>query len=154
MIVDPMLLKVEELRTYFFTRHGVVKAVDGVSFSLKRGETIGLVGESGCGKSVTCLSILRLVPKPAGRIVGGRILLEGEDLLLKGETDMRKVRGKRIAIILQDPMTSLNPVFTIGFQVTEAIGLHQKLKGKRIWNKAAEILGLVNIPEAATRLGS
>jgi oligopeptide/dipeptide ABC transporter ATP-binding protein len=146
------LLKVEDLRTYFYTRHGVVKANDGVSFSLQRGEAIGLVGESGCGKSVTCLSILRLIPEPAGRIVGGRILLDGEDLLSKTEGEMRKIRGKRIAIILQDPMTSLNPVLTIGFQVREAIALHQHIQGKSLWDKAAEILKLVKIPAAERRL--
>ncbi len=151
--MDRELLKVEDLATYFFTRHGIVKAADGVSFSLQRGETMGLVGESGCGKSVTCLSILRLVPETAGRIVGGRILFDGEDLLSKSEAEMRKIRGKKIAIILQDPMTSLNPVFTIGFQLGETIALHQNIRGKRLWSKAAEVLNLVKIPAAATRLG-
>src|SRR6185503_2711741 len=113
------LLAVEDLKTYFFTRRGVVKAVDGVSFTLDAGETLALVGESGSGKSVTCLSLVRLVPEPAGRIVGGRVLLDGEDLLQKTASQMRRVRGKKIAVVLQDPLTSLNPALTIGTQVGE-----------------------------------
>src|SRR4029450_13960833 len=105
---------VRDLQTYLFTRWGVVRAVDQVSFTIAPGETLGLVGESGCGKSMTALSIVRLVPQPAGRIVGGQILLHGEDLLAKSEAEMRRLRGGKIAMILQDPMTSLNPVFTIG----------------------------------------
>ncbi len=151
--MEQTLLKVEDLKTYFFTRRGVVKAVDGVSFSVQHGESMGIVGESGCGKSVTCLSLLRLVPEPAGRIVGGRILLHGEDLVTKSEPDMRKVRGKRIAIILQDPMSSLNPVFTIGSQVAEAITLHQKVRGGVLWDRVKEILRQVLIPAAESRLG-
>jgi oligopeptide/dipeptide ABC transporter ATP-binding protein len=140
------LLKVKDLKTYFYTQWGVVKAVDGVSFSLDKGESLGLVGESGCGKSVTCLSILRLVPEPAGEIVSGEILLEGEDLLKKSDEEMRKIRGKRISMILQDPMTSLNPVFSIGNQVTEAVSLHQRLRGRELLNKAKKILELLRIP--------
>ncbi|MEE9148039.1 MAG: ATP-binding cassette domain-containing protein, partial [Candidatus Tectomicrobia bacterium] len=114
-----VVLEVRDLQTYFFNRRGVLKAVDGVTFSLRRGETLGLVGESGCGKSMTALSLLRLVPQPAARIVGGEILLDGEDILGKNAQEMRQIRGRRIAMILQDPQTSLNPVFTIGNQLTE-----------------------------------
>jgi oligopeptide/dipeptide ABC transporter ATP-binding protein len=119
--IGDVILEVEDLHTYVFTRYGVVKAVDGVSFSLRRGETLGIVGESGCGKTMTALSLLRLVPRPAARIVKGSIRLEGEDLMHKTEREMRGVRGRRISMILQDPQTSLNPVFTIGNQLIEAI---------------------------------
>ncbi|MBW2056850.1 MAG: ABC transporter ATP-binding protein [Deltaproteobacteria bacterium] len=146
------VLRVTGLKTYFFTREGTAKAVDGVGFSLKKNETLGLVGESGCGKTVTCLSILGLVPPP-GRIVGGRVLLGDEDLLSKTEKEMVKVRGRRITMILQDPMTSLNPVFTIGNQVAEAIRIHQRLKGRHLWEKTIEILRLVRIPAPEMRLG-
>jgi oligopeptide/dipeptide ABC transporter ATP-binding protein len=139
-------LEVNNLRTYFFTRWGTVKAVDDVSFSVSPGESFGLVGESGCGKSITCLSLLRLVPQPAGRIVGGQILLQGENLLNKTEEEMRKIRGAKISIILQDPMTSLNPVFTIGNQLNEPIRIHLRLKGQRLLKRAAELLKLVRIP--------
>src|SRR5262245_60250948 len=108
------LLVVEDLKTHFFTRRGVVRAVDGVSFTLDAGETLALVGESGSGKSITCLSLVRLVPEPAGRVVGGRVLLDGDDLLRKSPAQMRRIRGKQIAMVLQDPMTSLNPALTIG----------------------------------------
>lgn len=140
------LLEVRDLRTHFFTRRGVVKAVDGVTFSLDRGETLGLVGESGCGKTITCLSILRLVPRPAGRIVGGQIIFDGQDLLQKSEEEMREIRGSRISMVLQDPMTSLNPAFTIGSQVGEAISLHQKARGRTLWERVKEILRQVRIP--------
>jgi oligopeptide/dipeptide ABC transporter ATP-binding protein len=146
------LLEVKNLRTYFYTRRGVVKAVEGVTFSLNKGETFGLVGESGCGKSVTCLSILRLVPEPAGRIVGGQILLEGEDLLKMDDREIRKVRGKKISMILQDPMTSLNPVFSIGNQVTEALRIHHRLRGRDLLNRAKQMLRLVRIPSPEMRL--
>ncbi|MFC2000238.1 ABC transporter ATP-binding protein [Chloroflexota bacterium] len=146
------LLSVEDLKTYFLTRRGVAKAVDGVSLCLGEGESLGLVGESGCGKSVTCLSILRLVPQPAGRIVGGRILLEGEDLLQKSEREMRKVRGRKVAMIPQDAMTSLDPVFSIGSQLSDPIKIHQKLRGRELWNKAIELLRLVRIPSPEERL--
>lgn len=135
-----VVLDVQDLKAYFYTRWGVVKAVDGVSFDLREGETIGLVGESGCGKSVACLSLLGLLPQPAGKIAGGRVLLDGEDLLAKSQREMRKIRGRRIAMILQDPMTSLNPVFTIGYQVREAIRAHQHLAGKALWDKAREMI--------------
>src|SRR5687767_3484620 len=115
------LLEVEDLHTYLFTRAGVVKAVDGVSFSLRRGESLGLVGESGSGKSMTCLSLMQLLPRPVGRIVGGSIRFDGEELVGKSSDEMRAYRGHRMSMILQDPMTSLNPVFTIGDQVGEAV---------------------------------
>src|SRR5438445_654375 len=120
----PVVLDVRGLRAYLYTRWGVVRAVDGVSFALREGETLGLVGESGCGKTMTGLSLVRLLPEPAGRIVEGQILLEGEDLVTKSESEMRHVRGRRVSMILQDPQTSLNPVFTIGDQIVEALRLH------------------------------
>src|SRR5213083_2442708 len=119
------LLEVNELKTQFFTRDGVVRAVDGVTFHLDQGETLGLVGESGCGKSVTALSLMRLIPQPPGRIVSGQVMFDGRDLLKLKEDDMRKVRGNDIAMIFQDPMTSLNPVLTIGRQISEALELHK-----------------------------
>ena len=146
------LLEVDGLRTQFATRRGIVKAVDGVSFTLNRGETLGLVGESGSGKSITCLSILRLVPKPAGRIVSGRILLDGEDLMEKSEAEMRRLRGGRAAMILQDPLTSLNPGFTIGSQVAEAIRIHQGLRGRALRERVIDIMTRVGIPQAERRL--
>src|SRR5499427_2126251 len=147
------LLSVEDLQTYFFTRRGVTKAVDGVSFTLNAGETMALVGESGCGKSVTCLSLVRLVPEPAGRIVGGKVLLGGEDLLQKSPAEMRRVRGKQIAMVLQDPMTSLNPSLTIGTQVGEVVRLHQRLRGASLRERVLDALRRLRIPAAETRLG-
>jgi oligopeptide/dipeptide ABC transporter ATP-binding protein len=146
------LLVVEDLQTSFFTRQGVTKAVDGVSFTLHAGETLALVGESGSGKSVTCLSLVRLVPEPAGRIVGGRVLFEGEDLLQKTPAEMRHVRGKRIAMVLQDPMTSLNPALTIGTQVSEVVRLHQGLRGTPLRERVLEALRRLRISAADTRL--
>jgi len=146
------LLIVEDLQTYFYTRRGVVKAVDGVSFTLNAGETLALVGESGSGKSVTCLSLVRLVPEPAGRIVGGKVLFAGEDLLRKGATEMRRVRGKHIAMVLQDPMTSLNPALTIGGQVAEVVRLHQGVRGATLRARVLEALTRLRIPGAAARL--
>ncbi len=145
-------LEVEDLKTYFFTRWGTVKAVDGISFTLEEGESLGLVGESGSGKSMTCLSILRLVPEPAGRIVGGKIRLGGEDLIEKSEKEMRKIRGAKISMILQDPMTSLNPVFTIGNQLMEGIKIHRGLKGEKLRKRAVEMLEMVRIPSPEARL--
>lgn len=139
-------LEVKNLKTHFFTRSGVVKAVDGVSFHVAEGETLGIVGESGSGKSMTCLSLLRLVPPPAGRIVSGEVILNGEDLLLKSIKEMRKIRGGAISMILQDPMTSLNPVFTIGNQLSEPIMIHQGLDKKSAWEKAKDMLARVKIP--------
>ena len=146
------ILAVKNLKTYFFTRRGIVKAVDDVSFSVAKGETLGLVGESGSGKSITCLSILRLVPRPAGRIVSGQIVLAGDDLLSKSEREMKQVRGKRISIILQDPMTSLNPVFTIGYQVGVPIALHQRLDKKSVGEKVLDMLHKVRIPSPKVRI--
>ena len=146
------LLDVKDLRTSFFTRWCVVRAVDGVSFSLSEGESLGIVGESGCGKTVTALSILRLVPRPAGRIVGGEVLLEGEDLLRKSAREMRRIRGRRISMILQDPMSSLNPVFPVGEQIAEALRIHQRLEGRRLWDQAQAMLRLLRIPSPDVRL--
>ena len=145
------MLEVAGLRTFFFTRAGILKAVDGVSFSLNRGETLALVGESGCGKSMTALSIMRLVPDPPGRIVGGSITLDGRDLLQLNEAAMRKVRGNELSMIFQEPMTSLNPVLTIGEQISEAIRLHQDLTQTAIADRAVEMLRLVRIPEPTQR---
>ena len=146
------LLVVENLRTHFFTRRGVTRAVDGVSFTLDAGETLALVGESGSGKSIACLSLVRLVPEPAGRIVGGRVLLDGEDLLRKSPGEMRHVRGKQIAMVLQDPMTSLNPALTIGTQLSEVVRLHQGLRGSPLRDKVVDALSRLRIPGAAARL--
>jgi len=148
----PKILEVKDLKTFFYTRRGVVRAVDSVSFDLRQGETLGLVGESGCGKSVTCFSIIRLVAKPAGRIVGGEILFRGENLLEKSEKEMAQIRGAEISMILQDPMTSLNPLFTIGDQVSEPIKIHQRLDKKSVWLKAVEMLKLVRIPSPEVRM--
>lgn len=147
-----VVLDVQDLRTYFRTRWGTVKAVDGVSFTLDRGETLGIVGESGCGKSVTMLSLMRLIPIPPGREVGGKIILDGEDLLQLTEKEMTDIRGRKIALIVQDPMTSLNPVFSIGNQVVEAIKLHQNLPKKSLMASALDVLRKVNIPAAETRM--
>jgi oligopeptide transport system ATP-binding protein len=146
------LLEVKDLKTHFFTRRGVVKAVDGVSFALDVGETMGLVGESGSGKTITSLSLLQLVPKPAGRIVGGKVVFDGEDLLTKTEKEMRDYRGSRLSMVLQDPMTSLNPVFTIGNQVAEPLVIHQHLKASALWEKVKEMLRLVRIPAPEVRI--
>src|SRR3989337_3063841 len=121
------LLQVRDLKTHFFTDDGVVKAVDGISYDVEEGETLGLVGESGCGKSVSALSLLRLIPNPPGRIVGGEVIFEGEDLLKVDEEEIRHVRGNKIAMVFQEPMTSLNPVLTISRQLTESLELHLKL---------------------------
>ncbi len=125
------LLEVTDLQTHFFTEDGLVKAVNGVSFYVEKGETLGIVGESGSGKSVTSLSLMRLVPNPPGKIVGGKIMFDGEDLLKYDESEMRKIRGKNISMIFQDPMTSLNPVLTIGRQLTETLELHMKMNVAR-----------------------
>jgi oligopeptide/dipeptide ABC transporter ATP-binding protein len=141
------LLEVEDLKTYFYTEDGVVKAVDGVDFEVGRGEVLGLVGESGCGKSVTSFSILRLVDSP-GRIVGGKIKFEGQNLLDLQEKEMAKVRGNRISMIFQQPQSSLNPVFQIGDQIVEVLQIHSTLSKSEAWNKAVELLRLVGIPDA------
>ncbi|MBI2165717.1 MAG: ABC transporter ATP-binding protein [Chloroflexi bacterium] len=145
------LLEVEDLRVYFFTSRGISRAVDGVSFHVGEGETLGVVGESGCGKSVTALGILRLVPAP-GRVVGGRVFLEGEDITKVSEAHIRHIRGAKISMILQDPMTSLNPVFSIGSQVGESITIHQGLKGRTLLKRVIEMLKLVRIPAAESRI--
>ncbi len=146
------VLEVEDLRTHFFTRSGVVRAVDGVTFSVGERETLGIVGESGSGKSMTALSILRLVPAPAGKIVGGRILLRGEDLVQKSEREMRRIRGSRISMILQDPMTSLDPLFTIGDQLAEPIRIHQPGGAASMPARVEEMLRLVKIPSPEQRM--
>jgi oligopeptide/dipeptide ABC transporter ATP-binding protein len=146
------VLSVRDLRTHFFTDEGVVKAVDGVSFDLKPGETLGLVGESGCGKSVTALSILRLIPSPPGRVVGGEIRYRGENLLEASEAGMRAIRGNEISMIFQEPMTSLNPVYTCGEQIVEAVRLHQKVSRREARNRAIEMLRLVGIPAPEQRV--
>jgi oligopeptide/dipeptide ABC transporter ATP-binding protein len=146
------ILEVKNLRTSFFSEEGEVKAVDDVSFDVFKGKTLGIVGESGCGKSVTSLSIMRLVPNPPGKIVGGEILYKGTNLLNLDQASMRKIRGNQISMIFQEPMTSLNPVFTIGNQIIEAIRLHQDLTKKEARNKAIEMLKLVGIPSPEKRV--
>ncbi|MGG3884489.1 ABC transporter ATP-binding protein [Brevibacillus panacihumi] len=142
------VLQIENLQTHFFTDRGQVPAVDGVSITVHKGEVVGIVGESGCGKSVTSLSIMKLVPNPPGKIVGGAIRFKGEDLVLASEKRMREIRGNEIAMIFQEPMTSLNPVFTIGDQIGEAIRLHTKTSKKEARQKAVEMLKRVGIPRA------
>ena len=151
---DEPILKVEDLQTHFFNRTSVVKAVDGVSFELRRGETLGIVGESGSGKSMTAWSILGLVPQPAGRIVGGRILYEGDNLLEKSPAEMREIRGKGICMVMQDPSTSLNPVFTIGNQVYETLNMDSRQSRGSLKRRAIEILSSVRIPAPERRLAS
>ncbi len=147
------LLEVNNLKTYFFTRGGVVKAVDDVSFTIKPGETLGLVGESGCGKSVTALSVMRLVANPPGKIVGGEINFNGENILEKNQNEMTDLRGSKISMIFQDPMTSLNPVFTVGYQISETVKRHRKdLNKDQSWKRAIEMLDLVRIPDAKRRV--
>jgi oligopeptide/dipeptide ABC transporter ATP-binding protein len=146
------LLSVEDLKTYFFTRDGVVRAVDGVSFAVYPGETLAIVGESGCGKSVTSLSILRLIASPPGRIVSGRLVFDGRDLLALTESEMRAIRGNEISMIFQEPMTSLNPVLTIGRQIAEAVKLHFGVSMQEAMRRAVDMLGLVNMPEPERRI--
>jgi peptide/nickel transport system ATP-binding protein len=146
------LLAIEDLRTWFYTRDGVVRAVDGVSCAVYPGETLAVVGESGCGKSVTSLSILRLIASPPGKIVSGRLVFEGRDLLGLPEDAMRAIRGNEISMIFQEPMTSLNPVFTIGRQIAEALELHQGVDRRRATARAIEMLQLVKIPEPERRV--
>jgi peptide/nickel transport system ATP-binding protein/oligopeptide transport system ATP-binding protein len=146
------LLEIQGLKTYFFTNKGIVKAVDGVDLSINEGETLGLVGESGCGKSMTALSIMRLVPEPMGRIVEGSIHFGGKDLVKMTESEMRKIRGNRISMVFQEPMTSLNPVFKVGFQIAEAIQLHQEVPAKEAWERSIEMLRMVGIPSPESRV--
>ncbi len=146
------LLEVRDLRTQFFTQDGIVRAVDGVSFHLMPGETLGLVGESGCGKSITALSIMRLIPSPPGKIVSGEILFEGEDILKMSDDEVRSIRGRKIAMIFQDPMTSLNPVLTINRQISEALELHLGMSKQQARQRAIELLKMVGIPNAEQRV--
>ena len=146
------ILSVEDLRTYFFTREGITRAVDGLSFSVGAGETLGIVGESGCGKSVTALSIMRLLPPVLGRVVGGAVHFGGLDLLALDEAAMRGIRGNRIAMVFQEPMTSLNPVLTVGEQIAEAVIIHQGKSRSAAWARAEEMLTLVRIADAAHRV--
>ena len=146
------LLQVKNLQTQFNTEEGVVHAVDGVTYDVEEGETLGLVGESGCGKSVSALSILRLIPNPPGKIVGGEIIFEGHDILKMSEEEVRHIRGNRIAMVFQEPMTSLNPVLTIGRQLTEALELHLKMDNSQARRRATELLDMVGIPASSARL--
>ena len=148
------LLKIEDLKTHFSTHDGTVKAVDGVSLQINRGETLGIVGESGCGKSVTALSIMRLIADPPGKIVGGKILFEGQNLLDLGEKQMRDIRGKKISMIFQEPMTSLDPVFTIGHEIIETLQIHQDLDKREARRQTINILTTVGIPDADKRVDS
>ena len=149
---DDVLLSVEDLQTHFFTDGGVVKAVDGVSYAIRKGRTLGVVGESGCGKSVTALSIMRLIPDPPGRIVGGRIVFEGEELTKAPMKRMRQIRGKDIGMIFQEPMTSLNPVFTVGYQIMEPATLHLGVSASDARGLAIEVLKKVGIPSPERRV--
>ena len=146
------LLAVDELKTHFFTRDGTVRAVDGISFTVARGETLAVVGESGCGKSVTSLSILRLIASPPGRTVGGRVMFEGQDLLALSAVEMRRIRGDAISMIFQEPMTSLNPVLTVGRQIREVLMLHRGMSRDEAGRRALEMLRLVHIPEPERRI--
>src|SRR5512135_1735696 len=150
--VMPPLLEVKNLQTFFFGFEGTVKAVDGVSFDVHEGQTLGLVGESGCGKSVSAFSILPLIPRPPGEIVEGEVFFEGRDLLRMTDEEIRQVRGNRIAMIFQEPMTSLNPVLTIGRQIAEPMEVHRNLPLKEALEKAKELLGKVQIADAGTRV--
>ncbi|MEC0227434.1 ABC transporter ATP-binding protein [Paenibacillus alba] len=145
------VLEVSNLQTHFFTDEGVSRAVDGIDFTLHKGETLGLVGESGCGKSITSLSILRLIASPPGRIVNGEILFKGQDLLKKTDKEMGAIRGNEISMIFQEPMTSLNPVYSVGEQIAEVFRHHQKLGRKEAWEKAVDMLRLVGIPSPEKR---
>jgi len=149
---DNLLLKIRNLHTYFYTDDGVAKAVDGVDLELVEGGTLGVVGESGCGKSVTALSVMRLIPDPPGKIIQGKIVFGGKDLLSLSEAEMRKIRGRSISMIFQEPMTSLNPVFQIGDQISEVLTLHEGLSKKEAWNRSIEMLKMVGIPAAERRV--
>jgi oligopeptide/dipeptide ABC transporter ATP-binding protein len=154
-----VVLSVRDLQMHLHTRWGVTRAVDGISFDLREGETLGIVGESGCGKSMTALTLMRLLPKPAARIVGGEVLLDGEDLLAKSESEMRKIRGRKLALILQDPQTSLNPVFSIGNQLDEALTLRRETSsdpgfGAKLRARAVQALRMVNVADPERRLAS
>jgi peptide/nickel transport system ATP-binding protein/oligopeptide transport system ATP-binding protein len=150
--MEDVLLRIRNLHTYFYTDNGVVKAVDGIDLGIRKGETVGLVGESGCGKSVTALSILRLIQEPPGRIVKGQIIFDGQDLLELSAAQMRHIRGKRISMIFQEPMTSLDPLFRIGDQIAESIRLHQRVSKGRATDRAVEMLRKVGIPDPEKRI--
>ncbi len=147
-----VLLSVRDLRTHFFARDNVIKAVDGISFDLNEGGFMGLVGESGCGKSVTALSIMRLIPTPPGRVIGGSALFQGEDLLQLSDTEIRAIRGNRIAMVFQEPMTSLNPVLSIGRQLTESLEVHRNMSRQAARSRAVELMDMVGIPNGKDRL--
>ncbi|MEK3855812.1 ABC transporter ATP-binding protein [Cytobacillus sp. FSL H8-0458] len=149
--INKPILEVKGLKTHFTTKRGVSKAVDGIDFTLHKGETLGIVGESGCGKSMTSLSILRLIPSPPGKIAGGSVLFKGRDLVTMPEDEMRKIRGNEISMIFQEPMTSLNPVIPVGEQIAEALRLHQKMGKKAAWDKSVEMLKMVGIPSPEKR---
>src|SRR5688500_16571026 len=149
---SPWLLEVEDLHVHFVTTRGVVRAVEGISYTVRRGEVVALVGESGCGKSVSSLAIMRLLAKPSGRIVGGRVLFQGRDLLKLTEDQMREIRGRDISMIFQEPMTSLNPVLTIGFQIMEPLFMHQQIGAEAARARALDLLRMVGIPDPERRL--
>ncbi|RKL61459.1 ABC transporter ATP-binding protein [Thermoanaerobacteraceae bacterium SP2] len=151
---NDVLIDIKNLKTYFYMDEGVVPAVDGVSFKINKGKTLGLVGESGCGKSVTALSILKLIPSPPGRIVEGKIIFEGQDLVKKNADEMCAIRGNDIAMIFQEPMTSLNPVYTVGSQVAESLKIHRHLTPKEAEEKTLELFNLVGIPDPKRRLNN
>ena len=151
-MADDVVLDVRDLHTYFFNRRGITKAVDGVSFTLREGETLGIVGESGCGKTMTARSLLRIIPRPAARIVSGEVILDGENLVTLSDEEMRQVRGSKIAMIFQDPQTSLNPVFTIGNQVIEALGTHQKGRNRNLAERAIDALRSVRVAAPERRM--
>jgi oligopeptide transport system ATP-binding protein len=146
------LLEVQDLAVHFHLRGRIARAVDGVSFSVERGQTVGIVGESGSGKSVTCYSLLGLIPKPPGVIAGGKALFDGQDLLTMDEDSLRRTRGKRVSMIFQDPMTSLNPYLKIGTQLVEPLALHEGIRGKEAWNRGIAALEEVGIPDATNRM--
>jgi oligopeptide transport system ATP-binding protein len=146
------LIKIKSLTTRFYTEDGIVRAVNGISYTMEEGETLGVVGESGCGKSVHALSIMNLIPSPPGKIEGGEIWFDGRDLLKASERELEKIRGKDIAMVFQDPMTSLNPVFTVGFQIMEVLKLHLKMREAQARDRAEELLRIVGIPDARQRL--
>ena len=146
------ILEIDDLHTHFRTRDGVVRAIEGLSLTVQAGEVLGIVGESGCGKSVTALSVMRLIPSSAGGIVKGQVRFEGNDLASLSDAQMRKIRGNQIAMVFQEPMTSLNPVHTVGAQIAEAVRIHQGLSGPASMARAAEMLNLVRIPDASKRL--
>jgi oligopeptide/dipeptide ABC transporter ATP-binding protein len=148
----PALLEVQDLKTHFFTRQGVVRAVDGISYTVDRGRTVGIVGESGCGKSVGALSIVGLVPNPPGRVVGGSIRFDGQELTTMSKREMGRIRGAEISVVFQDPMTSLNPVMNIRTQLTEGLRFHRGIDGRKATARAIELLELVGIPDSARRL--